>query len=210
VNRYNYCKSTINILSYGIQDEGAYDTSMYNYLILEPLCDNISCAGINLRGDGCYAAYNITDGFGVGFYTRGSTNMKMYNNVIVNAVVGIDNNNSGSYTITFQNNVFDDISSRFFYGQSTNTLVANYNLYENSSAVWYVSGEKNWAQWQALSHDANGIHENPEYNANFYPTAGGNLIDAGTDVSIYPFEDFIGNTVPDIAVSDLGVYEYTP
>jgi hypothetical protein len=179
--------------------------------------------------------YRVSDQFfGVNLAVAGSIG-RIYNNTCYESLnEAISLTGPDGTTAIIKNNIFgitQNPSQRFYVILDVGSTIditdfdIDYNVYYDyvdspGTDVFakFQSGNISFTQWQALGLDANSQVVNPElYNPDDSPTKVSNFniefttspaVDAGVDVSLT--EDFIGTTIPQRDVPDIGAYESIP
>jgi len=181
--RYNqsYTRSNIGHDVGGIYVKGKDDTTMANNInVYYNVIKNTTLHNIQIGGDtDSIYVYNNTCG---GTVDANTANIYLSSDSLV-----IVKNNIGIDAVTW--------STRDVYDAGT----WDYNCWYNAPLIGRIeSTDKNWVQWQAAGHDANGMESDP-----LFTDAAGNdftlqstspAIDAGVDVGLVL--DYTGNTVP--------------
>jgi hypothetical protein len=127
---------------------------------------------------------------------------------------------TNALTFTFRNNIVIATNpaiagnswALLSLAKSTNSITSDYNVWwtgTNNSRVMHQyndgtnQSDRSFTQWQALGFDANSITNAPALNANYYPSNGSPVINAGFNVG--PAIDFTGTNYA--TRNDIGAYE---
>jgi hypothetical protein len=185
------------------------DTVMFNYLGTTGVGSGYPSQGIRMRNN-CLVAYNIIEGWDWGLIEQDKADVLIYNNIIRNCQQGINNygtTGTSGQTIYIKNNVFQACDT-FIYALNEDNPELDYNFFDTDGTDKWVLDGSTYTTFSSYQdpYDIHGYEGNPDWDATYHPTAGGNLVDVGTDLLT---QDFIGNTVPDLAYSDIGIYEST-
>jgi len=167
--------------------------------------------------DGLDVYYNVIAGMtnlSVFALDQGCQNVRLYNNSVYdseNSVFVIGGGGTVDTGILIKNNIVDAIGATGVNLEWDNSslFTSDYNCWDENKAFWDGSN-RNWTHWVGtLSHDANGLYQDPLMtdpdNDNFTLQPGSPCINTGTDVGLT--QDYAGNTVPYGGGVDIGAYE---
>lgn len=149
------CTSYSNNYGFGIDNSGTHDT-----------------VGNTWRNNLTYS--NTLYGMFVALSTTaGQTNYVYHNTFAANTSYEL-NFDSAAVGPVFKNNIFyaSSATNRCVRsgGASLAGVIFNYNCYKvaaGSTIAQTAGGTQNWAQWQALDFEANGVNANPVFVTNF-------------------------------------------
>jgi hypothetical protein len=124
-------------------------------------------------------------GSGSGIVVRESSNVRVYNNTVVNTAgsaiyVGISSDGSYASGLNVRNNVLDGRLNdvRLSYDKTAG-MTFDYNHYMNG-----IVNEKSLGDFVAAGYEAHATTGNPQLDANWQPITGSPLIDSGTPVDL--------------------------
>ena len=205
--------------------------SDFNYNTADPNPMGISFGSNSIGALGNTSGNEIHDNIIVGahrgLYYKWSDHVKIYNNVVVDAVdafrfAGVD---VSATNIELKNNIAYNISRYFIYyiasPDNTYSIQSDNNLfYPMSSTGFYYQNSTgsviaDFDQWKALSapnctFDPNTLTKDPLFedyeNRDFHLKNLSPAIDSGVDV--WFTSDFEGNPVPQGNGTDIGAFEY--
>lgn len=174
---------------------------IYNNLIY-------ASASVGLR----FAATTTTSGANM-------SDIRIWNNTIYgSAGEGLLASRSSSKTVTISemyNNIFaSNTVQEVSLGAGCTVTAANYNLYRgtNSNNFIHNGTTMNFATWQGLGFDANGLTSDPLFTdagaGTFTLTSSSPARNAGTTLTAFSV-DHDGNTRPQGAAWDIGAFEFT-
>ena len=138
-------------------------------------------------------------------------NLYIWNNLIANnGTYGIQltTSNGKTITATIQNNIIGSNTNYDVYSAGDHITLCNNNLYYGPPTFYYNGSARTWAQWQALTWDANGSTNAPTFDTGWQLASGSTGIDDGATIAYFSI-DINGVTRPINDTWDMGAYEWS-